>query len=94
MTRSKGSEQIKLVADCTTAFAKGSAETLVMLTTGDDKKLQHCDTATGTFTDFVTDIDAGQHSINIAGAKAYLKSNSTTAIGALIDFGVDPVVIS
>ena len=91
MTRSKLHEQIKVVADGTTAFAKGSAETLVLVTTGSDKKLQHADSAAGEYTDFVTGLAAGVHNINIAGAKAYLKSNATTAVGVLGDFGTDPV---
>lgn len=94
MTRSKLLEQIKVVADGTSAFAKGSAETLVLVTTGSDKKLQHADSAAGEYTDFATGLAAGVHNINIAGAKAYLKSNATTAVGVLGDFGTDPVLNS
>ena len=94
MTRSKLLEQIKVVADGTAAFAKGSAETLVLVTTGSDKKLQHADSAAGEYTDFVTGLAAGVHNINIAGAKAYLKSNATTAVAVLGDFGTDPVANS
>lgn len=91
MTRSKLLEQIKVVSDGTTAFAKGTAETLVLVTTGSDKKIQTCATSGGEYEDFVTGLSAGVHNINIAGAKAYLKSNATTAVGVLGDFGTDPV---
>ena len=91
MTRSKLLEQIKVVSDATSAFEKGSAETMVIVTTGSNKKVQTCDTSDGTYEDFVTGLAAGVHNINIAGAKAYLKSNATTAVGVLGDFGTDPV---
>ena len=68
MTRSKLLEQIKVVGDGTSAFAKGTAETLVLVTTGSNKKLQTCDTSSGTFADFATLVD-GTNNINIAGAK-------------------------
>ena len=91
MTRSKLLEQIKVVADGTSAFAKGTAETLVLVTTGSNKKLQTCDTADGSYVDFVTGLAAGVHNIQIAGAKKYLKSDATTAVAILGDFGTDPV---
>ena len=91
MTRSKLLEQIKVVADGTSAFAKGTAETLVLVTTGSNKKLQTCDTADGSYEDFVTGRAAGVHNIQIAGAKKYLKSDATTAVAILGDFGTDPV---
>lgn len=91
MTRSKLLEQIKVVSDGTSAFAKGSAETMVIVTTGSNKKVQTCDTSDGAYEDFVTGLAAGVHNINIAGAKKYLKSDATTAVVVLGDFGVDPV---
>lgn len=91
MTRSKLLEQIKVVADGTSAFAKGSAASLVLVTTGSNKKLQTCDTADGSYEDFVTGLAAGVHNIQIAGAKKYLKSDATTAVAILGDFGTDPV---
>ena len=91
MTRSKLLEQIKVVGDGTSAFAKGTAETLVLVTTGSNKKLQTCDTADGSYEDFVTGLAAGVHNIQIAGAKNYLKSVATTAVAILGDFGTDPV---
>lgn len=91
MTRSKLLEQIKVVGDGTSAFAKGTAETLILVTTGSNKKLQTCDTADGSYEDFVTGLAAGVHNIQIAGAKKYLKSDATTAVAILGDFGTDPV---
>ena len=90
MTRSKLLEQVKIVGDGTTAFAKGTANTLVLVTTGSNKKLQTCDTAGGDYVDFVTGLAAGTHNIDISGAKAYLKSDATTAVAVLGDFAVDP----
>ena len=91
MTRSKLLEQIKVVSDGTSAFAKGSAETMVIVTTGSNKKVQTCDTSDGSYEDFVTGLAAGVHNINIAGAKKYLKSDATTAVVVLGDFGTDTV---
>lgn len=90
MTRSKLLEQVKIVGDGTSAFAKGTANTLVLVTTGSNKKLQTCDTSDGTYEDFVTGLAAGTHNIDISGAKAYLKSDATTAVAVLGDFAVDP----
>lgn len=90
MTRSKLLEQVKIVGDGTSAFAKGTANTLVLVTTGSNKKLQTCDTAGGDYEDFVTGLAAGTHNIDISGAKAYLKSDATTAVAVLGDFAVDP----
>lgn len=91
MTRSKLLEQIKVVSDGTSAFAKGTAETMVIVTTGSNKKVQTCDTADGSYEDYVTGLAAGVHNIEIAGAKKYLKSDATTAVVVLGDFGADPV---
>ena len=91
MTRSKLLEQVKVVGDGTSAFAKGTAATMVIVTTGSDKKVQTCDTAAGDYVDFVTGLAAGVHNIDITGAKAYLKSNATTAVVVLGDFATDPV---
>ena len=89
MTRSKILDQIKIVADCKTAFAKGSAENIVIEADGTGK-LQTCDTSSGTFADFATLVD-GTNNINIAGAKEYLKViTSTSAVGVLGDFDIDP----
>ena len=90
MTRSKLLEQVKIVGDGTTAFAKGPASTMVLVTTGSNKKVQTCDTSDGTYEDFVTGLAAGTHNIDISGAKKYLKSDATTAVAVLGDFAVDP----
>ena len=89
MTRSKILDQIQIVADCKTAFAKGSAENIVIEADGAGK-LQTCDTSSGTFADFATLAD-GTNNVNIAGAKEYLKViTSTSAVGVLGDFAIDP----
>ena len=89
MTRSKLIDQVKIIADCKTAFAKGTAENMVIETDGAGK-LQTSDTSSGTFADFVT-LKDGVNNVNISGAKAYLKViTSTSAAGVLGDFAVDP----
>jgi hypothetical protein len=69
MTRSKLLEQVKIVGDGTAAFAKGTASTMVLVTTGSNKKVQTCDTSDGTYEDYVTGLAAGTHNIDISGAK-------------------------
>lgn len=89
MTRSKLLEQIEIVEDATTAFAKGGAESIVVKADGAGK-LQTCDTSAGDYEDFVTLAD-GVNNIVLAGAKAYLKViTSTSAVAVLGDYGVDP----
>lgn len=89
MTRSSILEQIKIVADAKTAFAKGSAENIVIEADGAGK-LQTCDTSSGTYADYATLAD-GVNNVNIAGAKAYLKViTSTSAVAVLGDFAEDP----
>jgi hypothetical protein len=89
MTRSNILEQIKVVADATTAFAKGGANNIVIEADGAGK-LQTSDTSSGTYADFATLVD-GTNNINIAGAKAYLKViTSTSAVAVLGDFAADP----
>lgn len=89
MTRSKIIDQIEIISDAKTAFAKGSAENIVIKADGAGK-LQTCDTSSGTYADFATLAD-GVNNVNIAGAKAYLKViTSTSAVGVLGDFGVNP----
>ena len=89
MTRSKILDQIKIAADAKTAFAKGSAENIVIEADGAGK-LQTCETSSGTFEDFAALVD-GTNNINIAGAKDYLKViTSTSAVAVLGDFGEDP----
>ena len=89
MTRSKLLEQIVIVEDATTAFAKGGAESIVVKADGAGK-LQTCDTSSGVYKDFATLAD-GVNNIVLAGAKAYLKViTSTSAVAVLGDYGVDP----
>lgn len=40
MTRSKLLEQVKIVGDGTAAFAKGTASTMVLVTTGSNKRFR------------------------------------------------------
>ena len=89
MTRSSILEQIEIVADAKTAFAKGGANNIVIEADGAGK-LQTCDTSSGTYEDYATLAD-GTNNIEIAGAKAYLKViTSTSAVAVLGDFGVNP----
>ena len=89
MTRSKLLEQIVIVEDAKTAFAKGGAESIVVKADGAGK-LQTCDTSDGTYEDYATLAD-GVNNIEIAGAKKYLKViTSTSAVAVLGDYGVDP----
>lgn len=89
MTRSKLLEQVEIIEDATTAFAKGGAESIVVKADGAGK-LQTCDTSDGTYEDYATLAD-GVNNIEIAGAKKYLKViTSTSAVAVLGDYGVDP----
>lgn len=89
MTRSKIIDQIEIIEDAKTAFAKGSAGNAVVKADGAGK-LQTCDTSSGTFADYATLAD-GVNNINLGGAKAYLKViTSTSAVAVLGDFDVDP----
>ena len=89
MTRSSILEQIKIVADAKTAFAKGGANNIVIEADGAGK-LQTCDTSSGTYEAYATLAD-GTNNVEIAGAKAYLKViTSTSAVAVLGDFGVNP----
>ena len=89
MTRSKLLEQIKVVADGKTAFAKGSAATIVVVADGAGK-LQTSDASAGTYTDYATLAD-GVSNIDVSGANAYLKViTSTSAVAVLGDFASDP----
>lgn len=89
MTRSKLLEQIKIVSDATTAFAKGTASSIVVQAAGSGK-LQTSDASAGTYTDVAT-LSAGANYIDISGANAYLKVTTTTGAAVLGDFAVDPV---
>lgn len=87
--RSKILEQVKIVADATSAFAKGTAQSIVIEAVGAGT-LQTCDTSSGTFEDFAT-VAEGVNNIDISGAKEYLLvDDSTSAVAVLGDFAVDP----
>lgn len=89
MTRSKLLEQITVVADATTAFAKGTAETIVIVADGEGT-LQTSDASAGTYANYAT-LSDGVNNINIAGANSYLKViTSTSAVGVLGDYASDP----
>lgn len=89
MTRSKLLEQVKVVADGTTAFAKDTAGTAVVVADGAGK-LQTCATSSGTFVDYAILAD-GVNNINLDGADKYLQViTSTAAVVVLGDFAVDP----
>lgn len=91
MTRSKLKEQIKFVACGNTAFAKGTAESIMIKTSAEDKKVQTSDNSASGFIDFKTGLESGVNWIDISGAKAYLKTNDSSAVAVLGDFAVDPV---
>lgn len=88
MTRSKLLEQVKVITDATTAFAKGTAHSVVVQAAGSGT-LQTCDTADGTYTDFAT-LAEGANNIDISGANAYLQVATTTGAAVLGDFDADP----
>lgn len=90
MTRSKLFEQVKYVACGNTYFAKGGANSVIVVASAGSKKIQTCDTSGGDYVDFA-DLDEGVNNIDISGAKAYLKTNDSGAVAVLGDFGVDPV---
>jgi len=94
MTRSKLIEQIKYVAAGNTAFAKGGAQTALVVTSAGDKKVQTSDNSASGFVDFATGLASGSNWLDITGAKAYLKTDDSSAVVVLGDFGTDPVAQS
>ncbi len=90
MTRSKLFEQVKYVACGNTYFAKGGANSVIIVASAGSKKIQTCDTSGGSYEDYAS-LDAGVNNIDISGAKAYLKTDDSSAVAILGDFGVDPV---
>ena len=91
MARSKLIEQIKFVACGNTAFAKGTAETIMVKTSTSGKKIQHSDNSASGFVDFKTSLDSGVNWLDISAAKPYLKTDDSSAVAVLGDFGSDPV---
>ena len=94
MTRSKLVEQIKYVACGDSAFAKGTAETAMIVTSTSGKKLQTSDNAASGFIDLIGTLDSGVNWVDLCTAKAYLKTNDSSAVAVLGDFGTDPVAQS
>ena len=94
MTRSKMIEQIKYVACGNTAFAKGTAETALIVTSTSGKKVQTSDNAASGFIDFATNLAEGANWLDICSAKKYLKTDDSSAVAVLGDFGTDPVAQS
>lgn len=93
MTRSKLLEQAKFIACGNTYFAKETAETAVVITSTSGKKIQTSATSGGDYVDFA-ELAEGVNYLNIAGAKAYLKTNDSGAVAVLGDFATDPVSLS
>lgn len=100
--RSKFLEQVKYADDLTSATARtGDSGLFIVIggTTSTAIKLQHCDTAAGSYTDFATLVaaaDAGSSTnegvqLDISGAKKYLKiTGATTAVAVFGDMPFDP----
>ena len=93
VTRSKLFEQVKAIDCGNTAFAKGDAQSALIVASADSKELQHSDIATSNFVKFA-DINTGNNWIDICSAKPYLKTNDSGAIAVLGDYPVDPVAES
>ena len=91
MARSKLKEQIKFVACGNTAFAKGTAESIMIKTSTSGKKVQTSDNSASGFVDFKTGLENGVNWLDIYGAKKYLKTDDSSAVAVLGDFAVDPV---
>lgn len=90
MTRSKLFDQVKYVACGNTYFAKGGANSAIIVASAGSKKIQTCDTSGGSYEDYAS-LDAGVNNIDLSGAKAFLKTDDSGAVAILGDFGVDPV---
>lgn len=90
ITRSKLFEQVKYVACGNTAFAKGDANSAIIVASAGSKKIQTCDTSDGDYEDYAN-LDSGVNNIDLSGAKAYLKTNDSGAVAVLGDYNVEPV---
>lgn len=102
--RSKFIEQVKYIDDIKTAgvshIGYDSAMFIVIGGTDDTAiKVQHCDTLSGVYSDFATivasaDADSSTNegvTLDISGAKAYLKvTGATTAVAVFGDAKKDP----
>ena len=90
MTRSKLIEQIKFVNCGNTAFAKGGAQTALIVASANSKELSSSDNSASGFVKFA-DLSEGNNWIDICTAKPYIKTNDSSAVAVLGDFDVDPV---
>ena len=90
ITRSKLFEQVKYVACGNTYFAKGDANSAIIVASAGSKKIQTCATSGGDYVDYAS-LDEGVNNIDISGALAYLKTNDSGAVAILGDFSKDPV---
>lgn len=93
MTRSKLIEQIKFVNCGNTAFAKGGAQTALVVASANSKELQHSDNAASGFVKFA-DLSSGSNWVDLCQAKPYIKTNDSGAVAVLGDYGTDPVAQS
>ena len=89
MTRSKLINQIKAIDCGNTAFAKGTAATILVVASANSKELQTSDNAASGFVKFA-DLSSGDNWVDICTAKPYIKTNDSSAIAVLGDFAVDP----
>lgn len=89
MTRSKLVEQIKFVDCGNTAFAKGNAQTALVVASANSKELSSSDNAVSGFVKFA-DLSAGNNWIDLCTAKPYIKTNDSSAVAVLGDFAEDP----
>lgn len=90
MTRSKLIEQIKFVNCGNTAFEKGGAQTALIVASANSKELSSSDNSASGFVKFA-DLSQGNNWVDLCTAKPYIKTNDSSAVAVLGDFGVDPV---
>lgn len=90
MTRSKLIEQIKFVNCGNTAFAKGGAQTALIVASAGSKELSSSDNAASGFVKFA-DLAEGNNWVDLCTAKPYIKTNDSGAVAVLGDYDVDPV---
>ena len=90
MTRSKIIEQIKFVNCGNTAFAKGRANTALIVASANSKELSTSDNSASGFVK-IADLSQGDNWIDLCVAKAYVKTNDSSAVAVLGDYDEDPV---
>lgn len=92
-TRSKLIEQVKFVNCGNTAFAKGTAESALIVASANSKELSSSDNSASGFVKFA-DLSQGNNWVDLCTAKAYIKTNDSSAVAVLGDFAKDPVANS